>query len=372
MVKENKKTFLANQPPVEVVLSENPLDEEWDHFVEFEASGQFEQTSRWAQVKQDYGWKPFRVLILQNQKIFGGFQILLRSHPLVGKIGYLPKGPLTSNGEEELTLLVVKTLKNVLVEENIRFALLQPPNDGSIKKDYLMAEGFKKDPVMKGINKGTTFIDLTLDLNTILGRMTKKVRQRIRQGERNEIKVREGTREDIPSFFQLMLSTCQRQGVMPNPSSEDFFKIMWDILSSNKNIKLFIAEHDGEIVSGLLNIPFGKVVYAYKLGWSGKFETMRPNHVLHWDAIKWAKSAGYISFDFVGIEWNTAEAILEGKHFYEVAKGPTLFKLGFGGEVKLLPEAWYFIKNPFLELIYLLVYPYIRKRKALHKGMFVG
>lgn len=372
MVKENKKTFLANQPPVEVVLSENPLDEEWDHFVEFEASGQFEQTSRWAQVKQDYGWKPFRVLILQNQKIFGGFQILLRSHPLVGKIGYLPKGPLTSNGEEELTLLVVKTLKNVLVEENIRFALVQPPNDGSIKKDYLMAEGFKKDPVMKGVNKGTTSVDLTQDLEKIWGKMAKNNRQRIRAGEHTGIKILEGAREDIAPFFKLMVETCKRQGVSPNPSTAGFFEAIWDIFPPPGNIKLWVAEYQGEMVSGLFGVPFAGVFYVYKIGWSGKYKETRPNHVLHWEALKWAKSAGYRSFDFVGIEWDTAEAILKGKNFNEVAKGPTLFKLGFGGEVKLLPEAWYFIKNPFLELIYLLVYPYIRKRKALHKGMFVG
>lgn len=106
------------------------------------------------------------------------------------------------------------------------------------------------------------------------------------------------------------------------------------------------------------------------MGWSGKHENSRANHLLHWKAMQWAKEKGYRSYDFMGVTRSLAEAILQGAHFYQVAKGSDLFKISFGGEIRLLPEAYFYIDNPILRFGYTGMYPRLRKFQMFGKYPF--
>lgn len=359
---ESRGKRLEMESPCSVTISRDADDREWDDFVEFEASGQFEQTSRWAQVKREAGWEPLRILVYRDGNIVAGTQILLRRAPLIGALGYLPKGPVIQNDHPSLALRMMNEIKGVLQVKRIRFLIAQPPNNGSDIEAYLSEAGFKKDSLF-GVISATTAIDLTQTYEAILSRMTRNFRYNFRFAERNGVIIRDGKREEIGLFFNLMLETCRRQRVDPNPSTESFIQKLWDVFSPHGNIRFFLAEYHGEIVSGLICIPFGKVFNAWKMGWSGKYENSRAVHLLHWKAIQSAKDNGYHSYDFMGINRSLAETILGGNHFYKVAKGANLFKLSFGGEVRLLPEACYYFKSPLLRLLYTKVYPYFRKIK---------
>jgi lipid II:glycine glycyltransferase (peptidoglycan interpeptide bridge formation enzyme) len=169
-----------------------------------------------------------------------------------------------------------------------------------------------------------------------------------------------------------MLETCKRQKVSPNPSNENFFHQLWASFAPRAYARLFLAEYEGELLSGIFAIPLGGVFKIWKIGWSGKHSDVKPNHLLHWEVMKLAKREGYRRLDFVGIDRKVAEMILQGRPFKEVASGSAFFKLAFGGKVELLPEAFYYVKSPLLGLIYTKVYPYFRKIGYVHKGMFVG
>ncbi len=346
-----------------IEISEDIRDDRWDSFLEKIPEGSFEQTSGWAEAKRSAGWKSIRVVALLENRILGGSQILVKQLPFGFRVGYLPRGPVCENGRDDVLTLNLTVLKKVCKDSHLSCLIVQPANNGSLIEDSLLRSGFRRDATL-GIISATTAIDLTQTYEAILSRMTRNFRYNIRFAERNGVIIRDGKREEIGLFFKLMLETCRRQGVNPNPSTESFIQKLWDVFSPHGNIRFFLAEYNGEVVSGLMCIPFGKVCNAWKMGWSGKYENSRAVHFLHWKAIQWGKDNGYHSYDFMGINRSLAETILEGNHFYKVAKGASLFKLSFGGEVRLLPEACYYFKSPLLGLLYTKVYPYFRKIKG--------
>jgi len=350
-------------------ISTELRDDAWDRFVEFEANGHFEQTSRWAEVKREGGWDPLRIIIYNNGEIVAGCQILIRLIPLIGKVGNLPKGPLFIKNNENLIDFFIQKIKELIKKYRIQFFIVQAPDNQNLITEYFKKEGFKRNTFLN-IPNATTFIDLSEPYRKILSSMTRNFRYNIRFAQRNGINIREGNKNEISQFFKLMLETCKRQAVKPSPSSESFIQKLWEVFSPYKNIKFFLAEYKKEILSGLICIPFGKVFYAWRFGWSGKYEDLRANHLLHWKAIQWAKENGYKYYDFMVIKRIIAEKILKGAHFYSVAKGQDLFKLSFGGEIALLPEAYFYIKNPILRFIYTKVYGNLRDIQILGKYPF--
>ena len=68
---------------------------------------------------------------------------------------------------------------------------------------------------------------------------------------------------------------------------------------------------------------------------------------MHWTAIQWAKAAGYRYYNFEGIDADAARAQLAGAPLEsDLLKSVTRFKLGFGGEVRLLPGVYDYVYNP--------------------------
>ena len=69
-------------------------DPAWDTFLAETPGGHHVQTSLWAQVRAAAGWRAVRVVARRGDGIVAGAQVLIRPLPLVGAIGYVPRGPL--------------------------------------------------------------------------------------------------------------------------------------------------------------------------------------------------------------------------------------------------------------------------------------
>jgi lipid II:glycine glycyltransferase (peptidoglycan interpeptide bridge formation enzyme) len=107
--------------------------------------------------------------------------------------------------------------------------------------------------------------------------------------------------------------------------------------------QIFLAEYSGRPLSAALVIAFGDVVSYKRGGWSGEHGDLHPNELMHWAAMQWAKHEGYRCYDFEGIEWRPGDGGLSSV---------STFKMGFGGQVVLLPSAYEHIDNPVLRRAY--------------------
>ena len=80
--------------------------------------------------------------------------------------------------------------------------------------------------------------------------------------------------------------------------------------------------------------------------------------IMHWTAIEWAKSQGYRFYNFEGVDRTAAEVLLRGEPLPDsLNQSVTRFKVGFGGQVKLLPGVYLSVYNPLLRWTCNTVYP---------------
>jgi lipid II:glycine glycyltransferase (peptidoglycan interpeptide bridge formation enzyme) len=357
----DERVVVANED-IQMRVSSAPSDPQWDDFVARTPNGNHVQTSLWAQVKSLLGWEAVRVILSHEDRILAGAQILAHSvFPLV-KIGYVTKGPVCAVKDAGLAQRMIQEIIRLSRQMRLQYLIVQPPMGSEDIAGLLQERGFRATSVEAGPT-ATILVDTTQDVDQMLSRMKRQNRQNIRRSEREGISVREGSREDLDTFYELHLISSKRQDFLPY--TREYFYRMWDVLAPCGNIGLILTEKDGQAVSGLLIVPFGDTVIAKLFGWSGQYGECRPNEALFWGAILWTKAHGYRYFDFEGIDREGARAVLNGEPLPEpLLHTYTFFKLQFGGEVTLLPLAYEYIQNPLLAWGYYQVAPKIMKSKA--------
>ncbi len=362
---------VENNPAVQVGehvrmrVSQEKSDPAWDAFLARTPDGHHVQTSLWAQVKAVLGWKALRLVAWQDDQIVGGAQILLRSWPLAGSLGYISKGPLFAPADPELSNKSVAALQRLVKKHRIQHLTIQPPGSGIQAASTLTAAGFRPSSA-EVAPKATLLLDLSKDQETLMAEMSARTRYNIRLSSRKGVVVRAGTEQDLDIYYKILTETGQRQKFAPYP--RQYFSEMWRILQPHGYLKLFMAEFEGEVVSAQLSVPFGDTVINKLSVWSGRHGKVRPNEALQWAVICWAQDHGYRYYDFEGIKPAAAAAVLRQEPPPESVKNSvTSFKLGFGGEARLFSGAYDYVTNPFYRWAYCEIFPRIRHQRRVKR-----
>ena len=320
---------------IAVETSSAMADPEWDAFVDTAPGGHHLQTGLWARVKAREGWRPVRLLARRDGKLVGGAQLLVRPTRL-GAIGYCPRGPLLLQEHDPATLgALLDGLAKLARSERILYVKVQPPAGRDDIAQVLRDRGFVAGD-MQAAPVATVRIDLRHPVEEILANMRSATRQKIRKATRKGIVVREAGASGLAAFGEVLAATGRRQGFAPYPV--EYYAELLDQFGDGQRAGLLLAEHEGEVLSGAVIVGYGDTV-VYKMGgWSGDSKAPRPNELMHWQAMQWAKERGYRYYDLDGISPLVARAVLAGEELPEAGRrGPTFFKLGFGGEVALYP-----------------------------------
>jgi len=341
----------------QVRVSEDINDSKWDEFVAKTQDGHHVQTSLWAQVKSVLKWKTVRIIVNEQDRIVAGGQLLFRSVTPFVTVAYLTKGPVLGSEGKAVAEAIIQHAIQISQANHAQMLVIQPPNFDKETAPLLPVCGFQPSSLDLAPT-ASVVIDLTQTQDQILKQMKRQTRQNILRSEREEITVREGGEDDVPTFYRLHTVTSQRQKFVPY--SLEYFMQMWRILEPYGYIKLFLAEYKSESVSALLVVPFGETVIPKILGWSGLYPERRPNDAVFWAAIQWGKVHEYKYFDFEGISRAGALALLSGNPLPESRKhSPDFLKLGFGGQIVLYSIAYDKLFNPLLSWAYHKVSPRI-------------
>lgn len=351
------------QDKFQSTISESIRDNEgWDEFLCRADAIDLLQSSLWAQLKATVGWRAVRLVIRQNDCIAGGAQVLIRPLPApLGAVGYVPRGPVLAHDDPHVRELVIDRLRALARQFRLHMLIVQPPHGYEQLAKDLHSRGFLPSKT-RVAPSATTRIDLTRDRDEILAQMKSGTRYNIRRSKREGIVVRKGSEEDLTVFSQLHAASSQRQGF--STYSEEYFTNMWRIFAPTHNAHLFISEYEGSPVSAMLIAAFGDTVWAKRFGWSGEHGRRAPNEGLLWGMMVWAKEQGYRTFDQDGIARRAAEALIEDKPLPESVKNtPTYFKLGFGGQALLFPEAFAYFYNPVVRIAYSSLFSKMTKKR---------
>ena len=347
-----------------VQISEDVGDPVWDAFVASIPGGHHVQTSLWGQVKGVQGWKAVRVVATREGVVMGGLQLLMRPISFIGELAYVTKGPLCSTDDPALLTLILDTLSQICRMNQVQYLIVQPAKDYDWITDHLTQRGFRAT-VVEVAPTATILLDLSQSHDDLLKQMQGQRRRGIQRSLREKFTVREGTEADLDTFYKLHLATSQRHHFDPFPF--EYFVQMWKVLRLNGYISMVLSECQGEAISGLLLITFGDTATFKVFGWSGLHGSRRPNEAAFWGAIQWAKEHGFRYFDFEGVDFITARAVLNNQPFPEALRHtPTFFKFAYGGQITLSPLAYDYVFNPLLRLAFRAISPVIQHRAMLY------
>ena len=314
-----------------------PVTSAWDAFAAQHPHGNILQTQRWGQHKAAFGWTG-ETVTLEAQSC--GALVLYRPLPLkLGTIAYVPRGPLANWDDMAQVQALMAALEKAARRRRAWALWLEPPLlDSPSAQGALHTLNLR--PVQRTIQPPrTVLVDISAAEEDILARMKSKTRYNIRLAARKGVTVREGTGDNVATFYALMCETGARDGF--GTHSEAYFRYALDLFAPVNQAALLLAEVAGEAVAGLMVFALGKTAWYFYGASSNRHRNKMPTYALQWAAIQWAKTHGCTQYDLWGIpdaDVATLEAHFTERH--DGLWGVYRFKRGFGGEVVRYVGLW--------------------------------
>ena len=306
---------------------------EWDQFIKGHPEANLLQTGAWGELKRAFGWQVERVCRRE-----AGAQVLFRKLPAGLSVAYVPKGPVGSPSQWE-----------ALWPEIDRACFKHRALLLKVEPDLAEPLGPEEAKALRGLTpsetvqpRRTMLVSLAGDEGQWLERMKQKTRYNIRLAERKGVRVRPST--DLDGFYRLMQVTGERDGF--GIHAPDYYRRAYELLHPIGKCELLAAsygesESEEKLLAGLMVFAHGARAW-YLYGASNDEERSRmPTYLLQWEAMRWAKAAGCLHYDLVGVP-DEDEATLE-RDFAERSDGlwgVYRFKRGFGGRVERSAGAW--------------------------------
>jgi peptidoglycan pentaglycine glycine transferase (the first glycine) len=287
------------------------------------------QSYEWGQFKAKYGWTPLRLLFEEDGSVRAAASVLRRSLtylPLC--VMYVPKGPALDYSDDALLKHVLSTLEDVArrnhaifikIDPDVCLEDLIPPAAQTIAT--LERRGWRLSSEQIQF-RNTTLIDLTREEDDLLMAMKSKTRYNVRLAGRRGVEVRLGELADLPLFYEMYVETSSRDEFIIRPFA--YYRHAWQAFIEADLAQLFIAQYEGQALAGLILFRFGKKVW-YMYGASRDLHrNLMPNHLLQWEAMRWAKDQGCTVYDM----WGAPDILDESDPLWKVYK----FKEGFGSQ----------------------------------------
>lgn len=320
---------------------------EYEKFMTEHKNGNFLQASVWADVKKE--WDSRRIISRnENGEVRAAMLLLLRKVPyLPYHYLYAPRGPVCNSDEKEGIKDLLLAVKQVAKEKKGYIFKADPSFEADDEQFKQTAEycGLELLPAGKnfdGVQPNFVFrLNIeNVDEQQLFDSFHSKTRYNIRLASRKGVTVRIGTKEDLPKFHEIMKITGERDNFGIRPLW--YFERMYDMMSP-ENLRLYVAEIDGEMVSGTIAIYYGdKVWYLYGAS-DNEHRNCMPNYLLQWEMIKWALELKCRIYDFRGVSGDLSpENPLYGLY---------RFKKGFNGDlIEFFGEAQ-IVYKPFIKKI---------------------
>jgi len=320
----------------------NPSD--WDTFVAARPGDVLAQTTLWADTKQS-GSGHLVVGLRRDDALIGGAMLLLRQiGPFL--VANAPRGPILEPGHDDLAVDLVDAILEEVEGWRPTAVILQPAELTPALDEALDVRGFTASPI-NVTTPATVEIDVTLDPDELLAAMRSSRRRNIRRAERLGVEVRRGGQEEIELFHDLHSKTGERLGF--EPMSLDYLRRQSEGLGPER-FHIYVAHLEGHALSAATVTAYGDRA-VFKLAGFADDELARETRAsdyLHWRIMQDTRELGYRFYDLGGFDRDVAVALSEGGDVPESLRSTaSQFKLGFGGSVKVLPEArWRILPGP--------------------------
>ncbi|MFP3896182.1 MAG: lipid II:glycine glycyltransferase FemX [Anaerolineales bacterium] len=310
---------------LESMEPEFPGPECWDDWVAQSPKGHLLQTWAWGELKDDFGWTPRRLALVEGNAFLAGAQILYRD---VGPftLGYIPKGPVLAERGPDIEDALWQAIHRRSRRMRAIAVKVEPEWYDDQEHRHKWFRGHGLIPSSQCIQpRRTVIVDLEASEENILMRMKSKWRYNVRLSIRRDVEVRKGEEKDVKTFYDMMRTTADRGDFEIH--SFNYYQRAWELFAPDDRVCLFMAYYEGEPLAGIMAYAFNKQSWYIYGASSNRHRNLMPNHQLQWRAMQWAKSKGCTQYDLWGItDLDPDSPTVE-------LEGVERFKAGFGGEI---------------------------------------
>jgi len=332
--------------------------ETWENFfLENNEGKTFLQSWNWGEFQKKMGNKIWRLGFFNNQGDPISFVLVVKVLAKRGTFLMVQHGSVineqrTVNKEQVLETLL-NQLKQIAKEEGcnfIKMISLWERNEENQK--LLQVFGFREAQMHINAYEATLKLDIRSSEEELLKNIRKTTRYLIKQAQKNkDITIFQSQKiEDIEIFEKLQQEMIKKKKFIP--FSLKYIKNQFDVFIKDNQITLFFGQYQGKIVAGAVVVFWSKIGFYHYAALLPEYRNIPIHYLLQWEAIKESKKRGCDLYDF----WGYVDPKKEPKHPWA---GPTLFKMGFGG------QSFEYIKTQDLPLSwkYWLTYAFEKLRK---------
>jgi len=330
------------------------------------------QSWTWGEFKSRWGWTavPVHLAIPNKLGVTSQAAALVLKRRLAGlpfSMLYVPRGPVLDYSNGSLRRVVLAELEQLSRKERAIFIKIDPEvvKSWGLEPERLSHIGgrFTEELRQRGWRysneqiqfRNTVELSLQRPDEDLLSNMKQKTRYNIRLADRKGVSIRIGNQLDFPVIANMYRQTAARDGFAVRTA--DYYLDIWDAFFQAGIAQPLLAEFQGEAIAAVILVRSqNRVIYMYGAS-TDKERKRMPNHLLQWEAIRWARSQGASTYDF----WGAPDEFIESDQLWGVWR----FKAGFGGQVVRHIGAWDYPVQPLWYWLYNAVRPtFLRAMRA--------
>ena len=326
-----------------MIIREITDKSEWEGFLEKCPQKTFLDSWNWGEFQTRRGFKVGRLGVADSEDL-QGVALIVKIEARRGTYLLIQHGPVILKDKENVFRLFLEELEKIGKREGASFVRMNPLWERNEENDFLLKKsGLRISPMHANAYDATWKLDISLSEEELLKGMRKTTRYLIRQTEKNEDIVIEKS-EDLKTYQELNREVGKRQRFVP--FSDEYIKDEYDIFDKDGQALILFGKYKGEIVAGALLVFYQGTAYYHQAASLSKYARLSIPYLLQWEAIKEAKRRGCRSYDF----WGYVDPKADPNHPWA---GPTLFKMGYGGESSLYVRTRDYILSPKYWLTYI-------------------
>jgi lipid II:glycine glycyltransferase (peptidoglycan interpeptide bridge formation enzyme) len=331
---------------------DNTQQKEWNAFVAQQPSFALLQSWEWGEFKEKLGWKAIRIAVLEHGQFIAGAQILIKL--LLTKfasIAYIPREPIDRWLDNNVAPQLFSELHRVAYLHRAIYLKIEPPLSYDPVIDHLLQQYHFRSSSYTNQPRATIIVNLNPDLDVILRHMRPTTKQYIKSSSEKGASIHVGNFDDLSSFYNLMKVTSKREHFPER--MRIYYEHEWQSFASNNQTVLLMATYQDQLLAVHMAYRFGDHAAYFHGGSIFDTAKLHPNHLLVWEAIKWAKEQDCCTYDLWGVPDEVGQAAYEGLKLPITNRtdnlwGVYLSKSGFSKNVVYYMSAYDYIYNPLI------------------------
>ncbi len=329
---------------------------EWERFLAGCKDKTFLQSWNWGEFQEMMREKVWRLGLYESKELLA-VALVVKVKAKRGTFLLVPHGPAFAEAsagkpvfKQEVLKVLVEKLKQIAKAEGAGFIRINPvlsrsPENVSLFKNM----GFIDAPIQMH-PEASWKLNITPPISELLLDMRKTTRYLIRQASQNpDITVSQSNSlEDVKVFSAMHEKVSKRQGFIP--FSLEYLEKEFSVFQKDNAVSLFFGKYKDEIAAASFVVFWSGIGFYHHAASLPEYAKLSIPYLLQWEAIKEAKNRGCALYDF----WGYVDPKKEPNHPWA---GPTLFKMGFGGDaheyVKTqdLPLSWKYLPTALFEKV---------------------